>query len=104
MPEYPAVPGVRIIKLNSYNIDEPDDPTLPWKLEMTFSPPEFMEVAFVLMHGGSEDLVVKAISREALDEFLRLEEQFKTHPRLLRMTFTGPDGESEVVTRESLRS
>lgn len=104
MPDYEAVPGVRIIKLNSYNIDEPDDPALPWKLEMTFSPPEFMQMAFVLMHGGSEDLVVKAISREALDEFLRLEAQFKTHPRLIRMTVTDPDGREETFDRKSLRS
>jgi len=103
MPDYPAVPGVKIIKLNSSNIDEPDDPALPWKLEMTFRPPEFMIVAFVLMHSGSEDLVVKGNTREDLLRFIELE-NLAYHPRLGRVTLTGPDGQEEEVTKESLRS
>jgi len=103
MPDYPAVPGVKIIKLNSSNIDEPEDPDLPWKLEMTFRPPEFMIVAFVLLHGGSEDLVVQASTREDLVRFIELE-GLACHPRLGCATFTGPNGKAEEVTKESLRS
>lgn len=103
MPDYPAVPGVKIIKLNSSGIDEPDDPELPWKLEMTFRPSDFMIVAFVLLHGPTEDLVVKGNTREDLVRFIELE-GFARHPRLIRMTFTGPDGKEEEAALESLRS
>jgi hypothetical protein len=103
MPDYPAVPGVKIIKLNSSNIDEPYDPNLPWKLEMTFSPPEFMAVAFVLLHGGTERLVAQGNTREDLLLFIELEE-LASHPRLVSVTFTGPDGLQVEVTKESLRS
>lgn len=45
------------------------------------SPPPFMEVTFIMLHGGSEELVIHADERTELDEVLA---EIKTHPRLRR--------------------
>lgn len=81
---------LKVIKLTG-QCNEPDDPTLPFKLEMSFRAPEFMQVAFVLMHGGSEDLTVRASTAEELSEFMT-QQSLKTHPRLSRWSLTGPEG------------
>ena len=85
-----VIPGIKLIRHNAGGINEPDDPSMPWKLEANFRPPEFMNVAFVLMHGGSEEIVVRGDTREALEEFVE-ENNLRTHPRLRRLTITGPE-------------
>ncbi|MFZ5365938.1 MAG: hypothetical protein ACOZBZ_01460 [Patescibacteria group bacterium] len=86
-----VIPGLKLIyQTGGTNIA--DDPSMPYRLDANFRPPEFMEVAFVLMHGGSEEIVVRGMTREALEEFVEAND-FKTHPRLRRLTITGPDGE-----------
>lgn len=101
MPEHPSIEGIKLISLTG-QIDEPDDETYPWKLVINFRPPEFMQVTFVLMHGGTERMVVRGMSRELLERFLEAED-FTFHPRLREMIFTGPDGVVEEVkpTRRS---
>ena len=81
---------LKVIKLTG-QCNEPDDPTLPFKLELSLRAPGFMEVAFVLMHGGSEDLVVRATTDKELTEFMA-QQHLETHPRLTRWSITGPEG------------
>lgn len=102
MPVYQGIEGVNIAKLNSANIDEPENPDYPWKLELTFRAPEFMNMAFIMLYGGSEDLVVQGMTREALDQFLDTED-LRQHPRLNRGTITHPDGTVEELSRDQLR-
>lgn len=83
------IPGLKLI-YQTGGQRLPDDPSFPFKLEANFRPPEFMNVAFVLMHGGSEEIVIRGMTKEALDEFIK-ENQLLTHPRLRRLTITGPD-------------
>jgi hypothetical protein len=90
------IPGLKLIHHNASGVNVPDDPSFPFKLEGNFSPPEFMNVAFVLMHGGSEEIVVRAMTKAALDKLIEAN-HFRTHPRLRRMTITGPDGIAEEI-------
>jgi hypothetical protein len=81
---------LEVIKLTG-QLNKPDNPTLPFKLEVTLRAPEFMNVAFILMHGGSEELVVRATTAEELTEFTG-QQHFDTHVRLTRWSITGPEG------------
>lgn len=46
---------LKIIRLNTHRIDEPDATwaaTYPYRLTANLRPPEFMQVAFICLHGG----------------------------------------------------
>lgn len=90
--------GLKLIRLNSARIDEPDDKSYPYKLEVNFSPPELMQITFMMLHGGSEEMIVRAKTREAIDQFITLN-TLRDHPRLRRMTITGPGGLREEIGR-----
>ena len=93
-----VIKGLKLIyQTGGTNIE--DDPSMPYRLDANFRPPEFMQVAFVLMHGGSEEIVVRSETREALDEFIK-ENNLDTHPRLRRLTITGPDGVELEIPNE----
>jgi hypothetical protein len=65
---------------------------LPFLLRVEFSPPEFMNVLFAMLYGGTEEVHVRAASAAELDELVQ-KEQWESHPRLRRFVITGPDGE-----------
>lgn len=90
------IEGLKLIRLNSIGVHEPDDPSYPYKLEINLSPPELMQIAFIMLHGGSEELVVRAMTREAIDQFIE-QNDLRHHPRLRRMTLSGPDGSHEIA-------
>lgn len=90
------IPGIKLIRHNAGNVDIPDDLSFPFKLQLSFSPPQFMIVAFVCLHGGSEEIVVRGMTKEALDEFITMN-NFRRHPRLRNLTITGPDGIIEQI-------
>jgi hypothetical protein len=92
------IEGLKLIKLNSCSINESDDPSYPYKLEANFSPPELMQVAFVMLHGGSEVMIVRAMTREAIDQFIDVN-GLRCHPRLRRLIITGPEGAREEIKR-----
>lgn len=77
--------------------------THPWCVEVDCSPPEFMSFAFVCLRGGSERVVVRADTRAHLDEFMA-KNNFRNHPRLRKLTVTGPHGFQEETTREQVRA
>lgn len=89
-----TIPGLKLIRHNADNVDLPDDPSFPFKLEAEFRPPEFMQVAFVMQYGGSEEIIVRAMSMKALNAFIKAND-IRKHCRLRRFTITGPDGTIE---------
>jgi hypothetical protein len=84
-----TIEDIKLIRHNIAGIDDPDDPSYPFKLEASFRPPEFMEVAHLLLH-GNEVIVVRGKTREALELFAGVNHLDK-HPRLISMTITEPD-------------
>lgn len=90
------IDGLKVIYANTYNINIPDDPSHPFKLHVNFRPPEFMQVAFIMLHGGSEEFIIRAMTREAIDECIT-QNEWKGHPRLRRMVITHPDGQEEYL-------
>lgn len=90
------IPGLKLIRHHGSGINLPDDESFPFKLEANFRPPEFMAIAFIGLYGGSEEIVVRGMTKEALDELIG-RNQFRTHPRLRWLTVTGPDGVIEQV-------
>lgn len=75
------IPGIKLIHHNASGVNLPDDPSYPWRLDASFSPPEFMNFTFVCMFGGSETICVRGMTKEALEEFVELN-GFRHHPRL----------------------
>ena len=94
-----VISSIELIKHNAGGVNRPDNPALPFKLEANFRPPEFMSMAFVGLYGGSEEIVVRGETKEALDEFIE-KNDFRTHPRLRHFTITGPDGVVERFPQE----
>jgi hypothetical protein len=93
-----VIPGLLLIEHNARNYCVPDDPSYPYLLDMRLAPPGFMAMAFVAMHGGAEILRVRSLTLEALQQFVD-QNDFRRHPRLYRLTITGPDG---IVEQASL--
>ncbi len=92
------IPGLKLIRHNASGVDLPDDPSFPFKLEANFSSPKFMEFAFVSICGGSEEIVVRGMTKESLDEFVEMN-HLSTHARLRGLTITGPDGIVEQIPK-----
>jgi len=84
------IEGIKLIHHNASGITRPDDPSYPWRLDATFSPPEFMQVAFIGLHGGLEILCVRGKTREALEQFVELN-GLRQHPRLHKLEITQPE-------------
>lgn len=94
--EKKVIPGLKLIKHNASRVDLPDDPSFPFRLDLSLRPPEFMSMAFLGLIGSTEELVVRGMTQEALGELIE-RNHFRTHPRLRHMTVTGPDGVVEQV-------
>lgn len=93
-----VIDGLKLIYLTGRRFNEADDPSYPYKLEVNLRPPEFMQVTFVLLHGGSEEMVVRGMTRAAIDAFVDRND-LRRHPRLRRGIITGPDGLREEFRR-----
>lgn len=81
---------IKLIK-HTGECDYPDDPSLPFRLDLVMRPPSLMSVAFVVFHGGTEDFVVRSDSAEALVEWMH-ERDLRDHPRLIRFQITNAEG------------
>lgn len=87
---------LKLIKLNSHRINEPDTvwaTSHPYKISADLRPPEFLQVAFICLYGGSEELIVRGKNRFVAKNNLR------QHARLRRMLITGPKGVIEEIHR-----
>ena len=85
------IPGIKLIRYNLWQINHPDDPSYPYKLEGTFRPEPGLDIGLVAMMRGREEFVVRAKTREALAEFVE-RNGYIGHPRLLTLKLTGPRG------------
>lgn len=92
------LPGLRLVRHVGAGIRQPQDPTYPFMLTINRSPPEFMDLAFIMLNGGSEIIEVQGMTEEALQEFITVN-NFRTHPRLRHITLVGPGGEIEKFRR-----
>jgi len=52
-----------------------------------------MEMAFIGIYGGSETLVVRGMTKEALEKFVEVND-YRRHPRLQELTITQPEVEA----------
>ncbi|MFA6437557.1 MAG: hypothetical protein WC242_00125 [Candidatus Paceibacterota bacterium] len=91
-----VIPGLKLIKHNATDIHRPDDPTFPFRLEVSFHPPQLTDRTFVGLSSCSDELIMRGMTKEAIDEFVR-RSGFRTHPRLRRLTITGPEGVVEQL-------
>lgn len=96
------IEGIKLITHNSRGVNEPEDSSYPWRMEANFRPPELMKVAFIGLYGATEKIVVQGKTREALEEFIALN-NFTTHPRLISLTLTGP-GDEVINLHERVRA
>lgn len=87
---------VTIIRHLPSKIDNADDPAIPFRVDVNLRPPEFMNVTFVMLYGGTEEIVVRGPTREAIDSWLS-ETDLRSHPRLRWIKITGPDGAVEEI-------
>jgi hypothetical protein len=95
------IDGLVLVYMTGARLDrseDRDDTGYPYRLEVNLSPPQLMEVAFIMLHGGSEEIVVRAKTRAAIDTFIA-KNDFSKHPRFRWMTITGPDGLKEEIAR-----
>lgn len=97
-----VIPGIKLIRHNAGGVNEQEDPTLPYKLEANLRPPEFMEMAFVGLYGGSEEIVVQGQTHEALEKFSQMNE-LQTHSRLRNLKIKGPDFDYEYPPKKEGR-
>jgi hypothetical protein len=82
---------VRLIRHNARGVSQPEDRTFPFRMKAIFRPPEFMQVAFTMIHGGSECLEFQGMTVEDLVK-LADREGFSTHPRLTRIEISDSGG------------
>lgn len=92
------IEGLKLFKKTGC-IDIAEDASYPFRLEVVFSPPEFMQVAFITLYGGSEVVVVRGMTLEAIDQFILLN-NFDRHERFRRLSVSGPSGVIREVKRE----
>lgn len=101
----PIITGITLIRktgmqdqadARKINARQPLDPAQPFRLDVNLRQPEFMEVTWALLYGGSEVVVIIGETVEALQQFITLN-NLRTHPRLRWLTIT--DAANKVVDR-----
>ena len=95
------IEGLQLVYMTGGKLDgseDRDDTGYPYRLEINLSAPQLMVVTFVMLYGGTEKIVVRAKTREAIDAFIA-KNDFRRHPRFLRMSITGPQGMREEIGR-----
>jgi len=93
-----AIAGIKLIEHNMANYRVPDDPSYPFKLELVCRVPEFMEFAASMLW-GTERVVVRGMTREALEEFDKVN-GLSTHSRKIRFEITGPAAPAKEVVNK----
>jgi hypothetical protein len=94
--EKKIIEGLKLVKKTGVRDLPPVDATeYPFMMEMNCSPPEFMDVTFVLLYGGSEEIFVRADDVQKIYQFITLN-NFRNHPRLRYIEITKS---KEVIER-----
>jgi hypothetical protein len=95
--------GVKLI-YKTGGTRQPENPSMHYKLEANFRPPEIMLVRFISLYGGNAELIIQGISRKALDKLIKAN-NLEHHPRIKSLTITGPNGvEYQFDTSNKLNS
>ncbi len=84
------IKGIKLIKHNAAGVNEPDDTSFPWRLDMFLRPPEFMSMDFMMMHHGGEEICVRGQTEQALEEFATVNNLFN-HPRKTSLKIWQPE-------------
>lgn len=82
--------AIKLIRHNAGGVKELDDPSLPFKLEADFRPPDFMTVAFAGLYGNRERIEVRGDTPEELEEFA-IKNRLHEHVRLVEMHVMCPE-------------
>ena len=75
-----AIPGLKLIRHNYGGVNNVDDPTLPFHLDVSLRPPSFLRVANAVQL-GNEVLLLRGQTRKALEQFVAANE-LEENPRL----------------------
>lgn len=98
-PSDGIIPDLKLIHITGqFGSPNDDDPSLPYRFEANYSPPDFMTVTFIMLNGGSERVILRAKTREAIDTFIA-RNNVATHPRFRHYEITGPGALVERVER-----
>ena len=73
----------------SSEVNIPDDPSLPFQLEVLLWPLELSDKSSKDIR-GSERVVMKGATRKVLNDRIKLE-KWRKHPRLIHLVLSGPD-------------
>lgn len=84
------IKGIKLIKHNASNVNLEDDPSFPWRLDVSLRPPEFMPFAFISLYEGNEELCVRGKTEEALKEFATMNDLWN-HPRKTSLKIWQPE-------------
>lgn len=82
---------IKVIK-HTGECEYPDDPSLPFRLDLVLRAPS-ANMVYVFLYGGTEDVVVRSDSVDELVEWMH-KYGLRDHPRLLRFFITDPDGKT----------
>jgi hypothetical protein len=64
----------KLVYANTYKFRDEDDPALPFRMDINLRPPDFMNVAFVMLYGGSEEVSFIGSTIEELREVAKDDE------------------------------
>lgn len=92
---------IKLITHNTRNIDLPDDPSLPFKLDLVLTLSGVMMDFAASMIWGDEHIVIRAATLDALRAVMQDFGLSPAMPRFRNLTITGPDGEIERVDHTS---
>jgi hypothetical protein len=86
----PIIKPVQVI-YQTGQFEIPRNPSYKWTLEVRLTPPQFLGLAFRLIHGDESAIVVEGRSEKALVKFAD-RHGLTHHPRLRKLIISGPDG------------
>jgi hypothetical protein len=83
---------VKVIRANTHNIDELDDPSYPLLMQVSLRAPDFMPLTFIAVYGSSEEVVV--VRGESIQDLLDWlwACQISNHPRLRSIVIVDDKG------------
>lgn len=83
---------VKMISNTANRVDEPDDLSYPYRLDLKLNAPASPSLMYMYLTGGVQVIVVRGMSAEDLDHWLEANRILASWSRLRAYTITGPDG------------